>query len=67
MRLPGRQKDLRESGKMSELYEKARPLAEKAVGFARDSILVNMRFLDVAMSALVPTPREGLMEIGAHV
>ncbi len=54
---------MRESGKMSELYEKARPLAEKAVGFARDSILVNMRFLDVAMSALVPTPREGLMGV----
>lgn len=46
---------------MSELYEKARPLAAKIMSFSKDSILVNMRFLDVAMSALVPEAREGLL------
>ena len=38
------------------LYEKALPLATKIIQFARDSILVNMRFLDIAMSALSPEP-----------
>ena len=42
------------------LYEKALPLAEKIIRFARDSILVNMRFLDIAMSALSPEPKEAL-------
>lgn len=41
---------------MSDLYEKAKPLAGKVMSFARDSLLVNMRFLDVALSALVPEP-----------
>ena len=38
------------------LYEKTLPFAEKIIRFARDSILVNMRFLDVAMSVLSPEP-----------
>ncbi len=42
------------------IYERAKPLAVKVMGYARDSILVNMRFLDVALSALVLQPREGL-------
>ena len=42
------------------LYEKALPLAEKIIRFARDSILVNMRFLDVAMSALTAVPERDL-------
>lgn len=46
---------------MSDLFEKARPLAEKVVNYSRDSILVNMRFLDMALSALAPEPREGLL------
>lgn len=46
---------------MSDLFEKARPLAEKVMNYARDSILVNMRFLDMALSALVPEPQEGLL------
>lgn len=41
---------------MSDLYEKARPLAGKVMSFARDNILVNMRFLDVALSALLAEP-----------
>lgn len=39
-----------------ELYEKSLPLAAQVIQFARDSILVNMRFLDVAMSTLTPEP-----------
>lgn len=46
---------------MGELYEKAKPLAEKVMGHARDSILVNMRFLDTALSALTPQAKEGLL------
>ncbi|MDE6202874.1 MAG: hypothetical protein K2O16_20545 [Lachnospiraceae bacterium] len=45
---------------MDSIYEKAAPLAEKIMNYARDSILVNMRFLDVALSALIPIPRQGL-------
>lgn len=45
---------------MSKLYDKAKPLAEKVMVYARDMILVNMRFLDVAVSALLPKPQEGL-------
>lgn len=45
---------------MSDLYEKAKPLAEKVMHYARDNILVNLRFLDMALSALVPEPRKGL-------
>lgn len=36
----------------SEFYEKVLPLARKVMGYARDTILVNMRFLDTAMSAI---------------
>lgn len=46
---------------MSDIYEKAKPLAAKVMNYARDSILVNMRFLDVALSALTPEPRKGLL------
>lgn len=41
---------------MDDLYKKAEPLAAKVMGFARDNILVNMRFLDVALSALGTQP-----------
>lgn len=44
---------------MSELYDRAGPLGEKVMGFARDSILVNMRFLDTALSALKTVPEKG--------
>lgn len=43
---------------MSDLYEKAKPLAGKVMSFARDNILVNMRFLDVALSALAVEPEK---------
>ena len=49
---------------MSDLYEKtedkAARLAEKVMNYARDSILVNMRFLDVALSALAPKQRRDI-------
>lgn len=45
---------------MSDLFKKAEPLAKKVMGYARDSILVNMRFLDMALSALTPEPKENL-------
>ncbi len=44
---------------MSELYDRAGPLGEKVLRFARDSILVNMRFLDTALSALKTASQEG--------
>lgn len=55
--LPGRE-GIRQAG-MDGLYERAKPLAGKVMDYARDSILVNMRFLDVAVSALTREPREG--------
>lgn len=45
---------------MDSIYEKAVPLAGKIMNYARDSILVNMRFLDVALSAITPKPENGL-------
>lgn len=39
---------------------KAASLSERVMNYARDSILVNMRFLDVALSALKPEVRAGL-------
>lgn len=45
---------------MSDVYEKAKPLAAKVMSYSKDTILVNMRFLDVVLSALTPEPREGL-------
>lgn len=44
----------------TELYEKALPLAQKVMGYARDTILVNMRFLDTAMSAVTLKESRGL-------
>ena len=40
--------------------EKVNGLAQKIMGYARDTILVNLRFLDVAVSALTPEPKEGI-------
>ncbi len=45
---------------MSELDEKIGLLAQKVLGIARDSILVNMRFLDTTLSALKPVPEKGI-------
>ncbi len=50
---------------MDELYEKAKPLAAKVMSYARDSILVNMRFLDVVLSALVPEPQKELSGVAS--
>lgn len=44
----------------TDLYEKALPLAGRILGYARDSILVNLRFLSTAALALVPEPVRGL-------
>lgn len=41
-----------------DLYEKSLPLAQKILSYARDSILINMRFLDVAVSALSLKPQK---------
>ena len=43
----------------ADLYEKCMPLAEQILGYARDSILVNYRFLSMAVSALMPVPQKG--------
>ena len=43
----------------ADLYEKCMPLAEQILGYARDSILVNYRFLSMAVSALTPVPQKG--------
>lgn len=48
---------------MEEILEKAKPLAAKLMSYARDHILVNLRFLDVAVSALIPEQRPGLSGI----
>lgn len=45
---------------MSDKKEKVKALARELMGYARDTILVNLRFLDVAVSALVPEQREGM-------
>lgn len=45
---------------MSDKTEKVKALAGELMGYARDTILVNLRFLDVAVSALVPEQREGM-------
>lgn len=51
--------------KNMDLYEKALPLADKVMSYARDSILVNLRFLDVAMSVLTAKPVKNLSCIAA--
>ena len=48
---------------MEDVLEKAKPLAAKLMSYARDNILVNLRFLDVAVSALVPEQKPGLSGI----
>lgn len=45
---------------MGDVLEKAKPLAARLMGYARDNILVNLRFLDVAVSALVLEQRTGM-------
>ena len=40
--------------------DKIQSLAEQIMQYARDSILINMRFLDVALSALVPRAQKNL-------
>ena len=41
--------------------ERIRELAAELMQLARDTIVVNMRFLDIAVFALVPTPKEHLL------
>lgn len=43
-----------------EALQRAERLAEKVMSYARDSILVNMRFLDVAVSGLLPEQRKDM-------
>ncbi len=52
------------------LLPRAEALAEKVMNYSRDSILVNMRFLDVALSGLIPVQRmdiEGFASDGAKI
>lgn len=49
-----------ETQKQREKQEQARELAAQVWNLSRDSILINMRFLDVAISGLSPIPKEGL-------
>lgn len=46
--------------KSTDFYEKSLPLAEKILSYARDSILINMRFLDTAVAALGLQPERDL-------
>ncbi|MCM1125296.1 MAG: VWA-like domain-containing protein [Lachnospiraceae bacterium] len=50
---------------MEDVLEKAKPLAVKLMNYARDNILVNLRFLDVAVSALTPEQKMGLSGIAS--
>ena len=43
---------------------RARELAEEIIKYAKDSIMVNMRFLDVALYRLKPYPMEGIFGMG---
>lgn len=55
---------------MSERYDQVQLLAEKVMSLARDSILVNMRFLDTALSALKLVPQKssgGFATDGANI
>ena len=55
---------------MSERYDQVQLLAEKVMSLARDSILVNMRFLDTALSALKLVPQKssgGFAADGANI
>lgn len=45
---------------MSDKTEKVKALARELMGYTRDTILVNLRFLDVAVSALLPEQKEGM-------
>lgn len=45
--------------KNADPYERSLPLAKKILGYARDSILINFRFLSIAVSALWPEPSKG--------
>jgi len=45
---------------MKDIYEQALTLAMGIITYARDSIVMNMRFLDVAISAIKPEPYRGL-------
>ena len=49
-----------ESQKVMERQKKAEELAEKVMRLARDNIVVNMRFLDVALSRLKAEGKNGL-------
>lgn len=45
--------------------EKIAYLAKEVLRLSRDSIVMNMRFLDVALSEMQPTPRKGLSGVAA--
>ena len=49
---------------MDDKTIRARALAEDIIKYAKDSIMVNMRFLDVALYRLKPQPMEGIFGTG---
>ena len=41
-----------------ELIKKVNAIAREVMNYSRDTLLVNLRFLDLSLSALEPTPTE---------
>ncbi|HAG70017.1 MAG TPA: hypothetical protein DCL38_08590 [Lachnospiraceae bacterium] len=52
-------------GRLSEQEKKTDELARRLLGLARDSIIVNMRFMDVAVSRLPAVKKEGLSGVAS--
>ncbi|MBQ7564087.1 MAG: hypothetical protein IJT16_08860 [Lachnospiraceae bacterium] len=48
-----------------ELQEKVEQYAKRLIDLARDTVIVNMRFMDVALNRLLPVKKEGLAGIAA--
>lgn len=51
---------------MDDKSTKARALAEEILKYAKDSIMVNMRFMDVALYRLKAIPMEGIFGMGTN-
>ncbi|MDD5948310.1 MAG: VWA-like domain-containing protein [Lachnospiraceae bacterium] len=49
-----------DSKNTNERAQRVEQLAKKVLGLARDNIVVNLRFLDIALAALFMVPRNGL-------
>lgn len=49
----------------NEREEKIAYLAKEVLRLSRDSIVMNMRFLDVALSGMKPMPKKGLSGVAS--